>query len=317
MHLWKFCLSFFVCVLISYAGRAYACDAGQYMDENGSCESCPVGFYCENDEKKSCNNGCVSIDENNCTDQTGAIACIVCPDGYFPNNNHTACISCGPGNYMISGECKTCPVGYFCLGDGTKTLCSGATISGAGVSVCTECSGDTPYANNVHTQCVACDNESEYHDNDGICDTCGTGNFPNSDHTACVQCGAGNYMDDDECKTCPAGYYCSGDGAATACPAGRFNSGTGAGSVSSCTVCPKGTYSVGGAANCSNCPGGTTTDSTGTEQFSGCHIPNDIKLGVLDDNLDHVVQLPLNVFTNTRIYTRVIQNKYQNNTENN
>ena len=308
MRLWKLFLLVFICVLISHAGWAdNECAAGQYKNGD-ACELCPVGSYCDNDTEYNDCGGCVSIDEENCTDQMGAIKCLPCPDASLPNNNHTACEQCVAGNYIDAGECKTCPAGSFC-DDGVATLCSGATISESGASACTNCSGDTPYANSNHTQCVACDGTGEYHDNDGICDTCGTGNFPNSDHTACVQCGAGNYMDDDECKTCPAGYYCSGDGAATASPAGRFNSGTGAGSVSSCTVCPKGTYSVGGAAACSNCPGGTTTDGTGTEQFSGCHVPDTIKLGG--------IPLPSNVFTNTRIYTRVIQNKYQNNTENN
>lgn len=145
--------------------------------------------------------------------------------------------ACDAGQYEETGDdgevvCVDCPVGYYCVGDGTAQQCSGNTISNTkGASGCVGCvvGSNTPFANSAHTQCVACDGASEY-----------------SEQGVCLVCGAGNYVTPNRlCEECQSGYYCDGGG--------------------DMQFCPKGSFSGVGQSSCIYCATGYTTSDVGTQ----------------------------------------------------
>ena len=72
------------------------------------------------------------------------------------------------------------------------------------------------------------------------------------------------------CTSCPAGTYSTGGAfLCTACPAGMYSSSVGATSSSTCQTCSAGTYSTGAASSCTTCPTGTKS-SAGA---SSCSCP--------------------------------------------
>ena len=142
-----------------------------------------------------------------------------------------ACVS---GKYSLNEECVTCPAGSYCPGNGTRLVCPDKTYSRAGAQECVLCSDAYPYVDANHTKCVKCDGDLEYV----------------VDNFVCMKCSRGSYMTNGECKTCPAGTYCPGDGTKN--------------------DCPRGSFSAGGVASCVACPVGYTTDSTSAQSVSDC-----------------------------------------------
>ena len=99
-------------ITVKGGGSAF-CDAGQYLEDSGSCADCPKGFFCVNNEKKQCLEGQVS--------DVAQSACTTCENGFYANETQDKCIKCEAGSYCTQGKKTTCPDGststegqYFC-----------------------------------------------------------------------------------------------------------------------------------------------------------------------------------------------------------
>ena len=144
---------------------------------------------------------------------------------------------CPVGQFSVTGSvaCTPCPVGQYGASLGlTSAACSGACVLSSGYS----CPAGSTSAGGV--QCPA-------------------GSYMPSVSSPCALCPAGRYgstagLTSSLCSsTCTAvpGRYCGAgatDASGIACPSGSTSTG---GSVTSCTLCPAGTYSdVAGSPAC-------------------------------------------------------------------
>jgi len=113
--------------------------------------------------------------------------------------------ACSAGQYLDYGDqtCKECLAGRYCVNDEIN-ICPAGSVSDVGASECTVCSGNT-YANEMRTECVACTGANEYLDNN-----------------ECYTCPAGSYINEGSCISCPSGYACDGSGSSVECPDGTY-----------------------------------------------------------------------------------------------
>ena len=201
--------------------KDYPCPAGKYtlltnLSREEDCEICPPG--------QACPLGC-GIDEPLQDCSVGHF----CPAG----TKYPAQYDCPPGTYTdqtnltASGECSTCPPGYYCEGGGITPL----------------------------------DTDLE----DFIADMCAPGYYcpAHSESMYEVPCPAGTYNNFsamfhlDNCSACPVGHYCpEGTADPIACFAGSYANVTGTQgpgilgsnaarytvdeSISNCNICPQG-----------------------------------------------------------------------------
>ncbi len=168
-------------------------------------------------------------------------------EGQHPDNGG----DCQPGQYLENENCYDCPRGFYCVNN-VMTICHAHSIAPSmGMTSCTYCSGENlRYSDMNHIKCVACDGIDEYGDN-GVCRKCNAGSFADNEHETCISCGEGYYMDNGECKICPLGYACSGDGTAVICPKGSYSDEEG---LDACKVCDEGLSTPGaGATSCNTC----------------------------------------------------------------
>jgi hypothetical protein len=96
---------------------------------------------------------------------------------------------------------------------------------------------------------------------------CAAGSFSSGAGTQCTPCAAGTFSNEtgassmSACTACPAGQYSVDPGSTSclSCTAGYYLTETGATSDATCTPCPAGTYSSSllGSASCVACPAGT------------------------------------------------------------
>lgn len=235
-------------VVVGERNVCKTCTDGNYITNDGACEPCPAGSFCVNGIATPCDGRYYS--------ESGQTECSLCRAGVgYVDSEHTKCTPCTGSNEYVSGgicytcadgtyadktnkKCVKCHVGYECPG-GVEQKCPWNAISPkSGATACELCPNNAPYANDKRTECIVC--------------------------------GAGNCTDGNECKSCPAGYYC---------PLNENN-----GNPYSCDVietdnykCPVGSYSSAGQGLCTSCPSGYTTDGTGNTEYSACK-PKKIKL---------------------------------------
>jgi len=156
------------------------------------------------------------------------------------NCNTHGIAECPAGQYSKSGNCVTCPAGYYCTGGKTdKKKCDNGYSSNEGAKSKDQC-------NVIMTLCEA----NQYYDVDSnSCKSCpmdaigsttsatspagstsvtdckcasGFRINPNT-KTCIIDCAPGKYANGTTCTTCPAGYYCPGnrtelDGRRYECP---------------------------------------------------------------------------------------------------
>ncbi len=101
-----------------------ACPEGTFRTAtNGSavghCTACPKGSYCP-DKGMTASTVC---DVNTYTDKTGQTKCTDCAEGTYAAPGSYACQACSVGTYAVNGECTTCPIGYYCPGNGQRVEC--------------------------------------------------------------------------------------------------------------------------------------------------------------------------------------------------
>ncbi len=159
-----------------------------------------------------------------------------CNDGYTLSGGNTSRPTCTPISYTVTfgangGSGAADPTSVTCIYDQDCTLAAKGTLAKTnatfdGWNTATDGSGDGYLESDVVQNLTTTSGAtiSLY----AVWRTSG--------------CSAGQYLDDGECVSCPAGYSCAG-GEATP------------------VICAVNKYSTGGAVSCSSCTGGLTTSS--------------------------------------------------------
>ena len=211
----------------------FTCAAGTYLPKNSiTCQPCKVGSYCSG--------GTFIISE---TEDKGINSC---PTGYTSaasTSSESRCyISVSDGKYIATAKSST------------QTSCPAGTAK----------SSHTVYYGNT-SSCLSC--TAGYYSLGGakLCTTCPTGYTSDGGATAENQCyisvGGGKYIATAKSSTqstCASGTFN---------PAHRVNYG----STSSCSDCSAGSYSLSGAASCTTCPSGYTSNKKATAE-NQCYI---------------------------------------------
>ncbi len=166
--------------------------------------------------------------------------CRECREGKFKESvGLQGCSACRRGKFSeglgaeSESDCEFCPVG---------TTTSGTASSGS--SACSSCLPGKAAA-----------------DPTAGCQECAFGKYAASHgQVACDDCGKGTYGDGVglvECEACGRGKYNKevGRRACMDCPGGSYGDETGLDDVGGCKDCLAGTYSTGGATNCTQCQG--------------------------------------------------------------
>eukprot|EP00520_Triparma_pacifica_P000598 CAMPEP_0118644850 /NCGR_PEP_ID=MMETSP0785-20121206/7171_1 /TAXON_ID=91992 /ORGANISM="Bolidomonas pacifica, Strain CCMP 1866" /LENGTH=923 /DNA_ID=CAMNT_0006536661 /DNA_START=204 /DNA_END=2971 /DNA_ORIENTATION=- len=281
------------------------------------CEFCGAGFYADisTHECKECEVGKFSIGGKN--------KCEVCPAGTNTNNQvaATACEPCSPGSVTVDNICVQCEKGkYAAFGALTCSECSGEGEYAAekGQAACFNApAGFKPVSETDRTGIVACPpgkysiggktsctscKRGEFSEEGAVgcstCTSCAAGRYtintcsPTSDtvcgdclagtassggtSTECTACvGNGKYSDTDLasfCKTAKAGFKPTEDRKGEEqCLEGTFSTG----GAEECTACGTGETSGKGAAGCSRC----ATCAAGRYMISSCSPTKETECG--------------------------------------
>lgn len=269
---------------LSLETECKTCSTGKYCPSGttvNNIQDCPRGYYCDNGQVSICTAGTY----NNLYGKTTKADCIsclagyycpegethlskVCPIGYYCPTGSSFPKQCPNGKYTDSigsteeNDCKDCPEGHYCpVASGSPIPCSaGYYQPSTGQGSCIKCPAgwSCPYAglSNFSAPCYR-----GYYCDEGT-------DIPTK------KCPAGKYTEDnhaktlDDCKLCPAGFYCKNEGFGGGdrsplpceygrycpagssnpiiCPAGTFGNANNLKSESDCTPCPAGSYCLGG-----------------------------------------------------------------------
>ncbi len=176
-------------------------------------------------KKEDCS--CVDCDKN----------CISCTS--------EECAACAPGYGKNGKKCTQCNAGQFSDGQNACAQCNPGTYSSKGAANCAKCPAGT-YSQNGASNCAPC--PSGYAQNQAGqsgCWKCGAGTFSQSGQTGCALCPIGTYSDDGASNCAP-------------CPSGTFKDSIGGGNISTCQLCPFGSYpnAKQGATGCLPIPSG-------------------------------------------------------------
>lgn len=159
-----------------------------------------------------------------------------CNDGYTLSGGNTSRPTCTPISYTVTfgangGSGAANPTSVTCVYDQDCTLAAKGTLAKTnttfdGWNTATDGSGDG-YLESDTVQNLT---------------TTSGATIPLYAVWRTSGCSAGQYLEDGECVSCPAGYSCAGGDASP-------------------VICAVNKYSTGGAASCSSCTGGLTTSS--------------------------------------------------------
>ena len=275
-------------------GSAFQSDTGVAATSASSCVVCPLNTF-SNETRANCVNCTVNSQSRNSSSHAETCLCNV---GY--TGNHTlGCTACAAGKY------KNIPGPQKCVN------CQAALQSATGQSTCGTCA-QGKYVGPDQKRCFSCPNNSfsDVPDNDDIDDCfCNIG-YQGANGTNCTACVAGKYkhvVGDANCTTCAPGKVSTStsattEGTCTVCPAGKYaneastacvdcpthsNSPVSASQVEQCVcnagytgqngtlceACSSGKYKhVLGDANCTICPVGKVSASTGAMTEDNCTV---------------------------------------------
>ena len=179
------------------------------------------------------------------------------------------CYPCAAGKAGTGGTCSPCPPGT--APNVAKTSCASCSLLagtgyiGDGYS-CTRCErGTAPDAEEA--ECVSCPTGRQSEDGE-VCESCGTGEVPNSMRTGCTGCSAGSFADLSAyfCADCPTGKYSRPRAVECQLCEDGFEADTmGVG----CVECRAGQAGVGGI--CAACPTGWAPENMyGSSRCADC-----------------------------------------------
>ena len=228
-------------------GTAVVCPAGSYQDETaqGYCKNCPAGYYCPQGTSSLTGLNCPT--GYYCPVNTTSANANPCPIGtynpFLNANSLSQCILCDPGYYCsgtgLSAKTGQCNAGYYCtLGSPTNTPPS--TLPGAPANHGNTCplGNYCPLGSAMPILCPGgtyC-STTGLALNQGLCNSgyyCRLGATSNIPVNLGVQGG----------QVCPPGYYCvAGSDSPKPCPIGTYSPNSGNQALSSCYVCPSGSY---------------------------------------------------------------------------
>ena len=261
---------------LNSAGDACECIVG-YFGSGGSCTACGLGSY--------------EVDAGD------ALGCVPCPGGATTTfqaalsvDNCTAplnteldesgqkyiCLA-GFSGSGSSGTCSACALNTFKSGAGNAVECNGCPTGATTVSTGSTASSDCTCRANSELSSAgdACECVAGYYGSGGVCTACGAGTFKGSkgDALGCTSCPAGattlfqGALSAYNC-TAPANTELDGSGQKYICLAGF----SGSGSSGTCSACALNTFKsrAGDAIDCTPCPVGGTTVSTGSISSSEC-----------------------------------------------
>ena len=249
------------------------CPSGSYQPivEQGTCLSCPSGYYCDQNE------AIAEQQSGGGEPSHGVVTPKVCPAGFYcPNGTQTdqenpcpagtysnttglemqsQCQDCPPGEFCdvtgLTSPTGQCSAGYYCVSRSSSPTpalsaeggpCQQGTYCEQGASVETPCPKGT-YGDRALLPSLA------------DCTICPPGEFcaqsglsaPNGSCLAGYYCTNGseeaNPVGQSYGDECPSGYYCPAHSyQPTACPAGSYNPNTQRTDSSACLACDPGNY---------------------------------------------------------------------------
>lgn len=285
------------CESVPSNSNTITCGAGTYYTGQGNISTCSSGYYCPEhtyDLRDDNQGGYAKCPTEYPYSATGSASINDCyryvwPGDYIKTAG-TAATACPKGtyndeplhtiNYGGTSSCKSCPKGYTTSGTGAKSedecnQSDGAVFTSAGY-----CVDGMTLAKNKY-----CDVPS-----DMKCGAVGAALLTsriqaiNPTDIVCERatCGQGKYMVGNDCRSCPSGYNYSSYGAKgpDECymfiHAGEYVKT----SKGQAVACPKGTYNssnyvtvyYGSTSECTNCPDGFTTTSTGSTNENSCSV---------------------------------------------
>uniref|UniRef100_A0A8W8JQE5 EGF-like domain-containing protein n=3 Tax=Magallana gigas TaxID=29159 RepID=A0A8W8JQE5_MAGGI len=220
------------------------CDKGFYSNAHqNSCMPCDIGYF-----KK---------------DRGNALKCTGCPDGFLtPNIASTSAENCNepfciPGHYLNSSDvCVPCLIGFYkdVTGNGNCTACPS--------NLTTPLISSTELSN---CSIVVCDAGEKRISSNNTCMKCPLGYYqPKRGENDCIKCGDGQTTEQVGTDTMT--------GCIPICPAGEEYVST----SKTCKECLLGSYKseIGNNKACTRCPGGYTTEFTGSISVSNCSLPD-------------------------------------------
>ncbi|CAB1347527.1 unnamed protein product, partial [Coregonus sp. 'balchen'] len=317
-----------------------SCPAGTHHNDTGGkkrddCKPCPDGWFQDLEgqrECKPCPPGFHCLTTNTTGSTSGPTTPLLCPAGYVcpRESSFSQPYPCPKGTYNPTmgltspGECLVCPAGQFC---GSEGLVEPTGPCAPGFLCVTRATVPNPADNRTGSPCPPgaycqlglragacspgffCDWGSSSPEEA----LCPAGCFCPGGTRTPLACPAGTHSSvtgnshQNNCTTCPDGYYCQGEGVVHPvlcplghycppglavgvrfpCPPGTVQSKPGASSLDHCLPCPAGhrcpvgtasevpcepgTYSPApGAAHCLTCPNGTMCPSSATQEPSLC-----------------------------------------------
>ncbi len=283
MHLWGKVNSG-DCERINTNTTTCAQTAGCHIN-NGTCEMCPKGFYCENGSTHSCG-GDLVYHKNGGVDMLE-----LAPDDvqkYMGLANFEECLTyaqftlyCPASDYFgQSGTTYKCIACTAPMEDGTiQTATQETGISGAKGTI-----NELLMNYGRLERCLTCGKNAEP-DDDGIGCVCkdgyqfiGRSETEVYDNTSCEKkpagttCNKGHYVKSGKCEQCPPGTYQAMnnyDGeTCEPCDIGYYNNSFG---QESCSPCAPGTYQdEQEKTECKKCPTGTYNPNTGSTTEEAC-----------------------------------------------
>ena len=259
----------------------FACDAGQYQDENeqSKCIACSKGTYNENQGA------------------TNVTFCNKCPQGRYSSaigvTNITDCNKCAAGK---KNENKGSKISSACLNCGANTIaeragsiecaaCGVGRTSTPGSSKCTDCTnGRAKSSDSTDFICVGCEAGFWAAAGDYTCKECEAGRYQNEKlESKCEACSEGTYNEDRGatsavfCKDCSRGTYSSVKGVdrrdgCNDCSPGKKGSKDGAtNATDECNECGVGKYQdEAGRTTCDKCESGTYANRRGSTECFPC-----------------------------------------------
>ena len=247
----------------AFSGSLSDCLAGTFSREgDAGCSNCATGYV----SGAGASNCTICPPGKDCTNQAQDVSSLSnCSAGTFSSLGMEGCSPCSTGYYSGEGaeSCTICPGGKNCLSAALTGSdlpdCPAGSFSVTGDAGCTNCNAGY-ISSSGSSSCSLCpagkdctsQNASQVSD-------CAAGTYSPEGSAVCSNCLVGYYSRSGagNCSICPAGKDCSSSALTAAnlsdCPAGTFSQ-TG---DDGCTSCEPGYYSTAGSDICTICPAGS------------------------------------------------------------